>query len=156
MVSGGKEMKSNTFEAIVGAVVIFLAVVFLFVGFSSMKLKKGNNYNLSALFNRIDGIKLGSDIRMSGIKIGTVTKQELDNSTFEAKVFMSIDLKISIPDDSSAKITTDGLLGGNYISIEPGGSDIYLSNNEEIFFTQGAVDLIGLVGEALFSVEGKE
>ena len=149
-------MKSNTFEAIVGAVVIFLAVVFLFVGFSSMKLKKGNNYNLSALFNRIDGIKLGSDIRMSGIKIGTVTKQELDNSTFEAKVFMSIDLKISIPDDSSAKITTDGLLGGNYISIEPGGSDIYLSNNEEIFFTQGAVDLIGLVGEALFSVEGKE
>jgi|TARA_B110000495_G_C22790886_1_gene462288 phospholipid/cholesterol/gamma-HCH transport system substrate-binding protein len=156
MVSGGKEMKSNTFEAIVGAVVIFLAVVFLFVGFSSMKLKKGNNYNLSALFNRIDGIKLGSDIRMSGIKIGTVTKQELDNSTFEAKVFMSIDSKISIPDDSSAKITTDGLLGGNYISIEPGGSDIYLSNNEEIFFTQGAVDLIGLVGEALFSVEGKE
>jgi phospholipid/cholesterol/gamma-HCH transport system substrate-binding protein len=156
MVSGGKEMKSNTFEAIVGAVVIFLAVVFLFVGFSSMKLKKGNNYNLSALFNRIDGITLGSDIRMSGIKIGTVTKQELDNSTFEAKVFMSIDSKISIPDDSSAKITTDGLLGGNYISIEPGGSDIYLSNNEEIFFTQGAVDLIGLVGEALFSVEGKE
>jgi len=149
-------MKSNTFEAIVGAVVIFLAVVFLFVGFSSMKLKKGNNYNLSALFNRIDGIKLGSDIRMSGIKIGTVTKQELDNSTFEAKVFMSIDSKISIPDDSSAKITTDGLLGGNYISIEPGGSDIYLSNNEEIFFTQGSVDLIGLVGEALFSVEGKE
>jgi len=149
-------MKSNTFEAIVGAVVIFLAVVFLFVGFSSMKLKKSNNYNLSALFNRIDGIKLGSDVRMSGIKIGTVTKQELDNSTFEAKVFMSIDSKISIPDDSSAKITTDGLLGGNYISIEPGGSDIYLSNNEEIFFTQGAVDLIGLVGEALFSVEGKE
>ena len=149
-------MKSNTFEAIVGAVVILLAVVFLFVGFSSMKLKKDNNYNLSALFNRIDGIKLGSDIRMSGIKIGTVTKQELDNSTFEAKVFMSIDSKISIPDDSSAKITTDGLLGGNYISIEPGGSDIYLSNNEEIFFTQGAVDLIGLVGEALFSVEGKE
>jgi len=149
-------MKSNTFEAIVGAVVIFSAVVFLFVGFSSMKLKKGNNYNLSALFNRIDGIKLGSDIRMSGIKIGTVTKQELDNSTFEAKVFMSIDSKISIPDDSSAKITTDGLLGGNYISIEPGGSDIYLSNNEEIFFTQGSVDLIGLVGEALFSVEGKE
>ncbi len=149
-------MKSNTFEAIVGAVVIFLAVVFLFVGFSSMKLKKSNNYNLSALFNIIDGIKLGSDVRMSGIKIGTVTKQELDNSTFEAKVFMSIDSKISIPDDSSAKITTDGLLGGNYISIEPGGSDIYLSNNEEIFFTQGAVELIGLVGEALFSVEGKE
>ena len=76
---------------------------------------------------------------MSGIKIGTVSKQELDNTSFEAKVSMSIDSKILIPDDSSAKITSDGLLGSNYISIEPGGSDIFLSNGEEIFFTQGSV-----------------
>ena len=149
-------MKSNTFEAIVGAFVIFLSVVFLFFGFSTMKLQNSDNYNLSALFNRIDGIKIGSDIRMSGIKIGTVASQELDNSSFEAKVLMSIDSKILIPEDSSAKITSDGLLGGNYISIEPGGSDIYLLNNEEIFFTQGSVDLIGLVGEALFSVEDEK
>tara|TARA_B000000475_G_scaffold99289_1_gene80459 strand:- start:14 stop:463 length:450 start_codon:yes stop_codon:yes gene_type:complete len=149
-------MKSNTFEAIVGAFVIFLSVVFLFFGFSTMKLQNSDNYNISALFNRIDGIKIGSDIRMSGIKIGTVANQELDNSSFEAKVLMSIDSKILIPDDSSAKITSDGLLGGNYISIEPGGSDIYLLNNEEIFFTQGSVDLIGLVGEALFSVEDEK
>ena len=149
-------MKSNTFEAIVGAFVIFLSVVFLFFGFSTMKIQNSDSYNVSALFNRIDGIKIGSDIRMSGIKIGTVVSQELDNSSFEAKVLMSIDSKILIPDDSSAKITSDGLLGGNYISIEPGGSDIYLLNNEEIFFTQGSVDLIGLVGEALFSVEDEK
>ena len=139
-------MKSNTFEAIVGAFVIIISVVFLFFGFSTMKIQNSDSYNVSALFNRIDGIKIGSDIRMSGIKIGTVVSQELDNSSFEAKVLMSIDSKILIPDDSSAKITSDGLLGGNYISIEPGGSDIYLLNNEEIFFTQGSVDLIGLVG----------
>ena len=149
-------MKSNTFEAIVGAFVIILSLVFLFYGFSTMKLQNSDNYNISALFNRIDGIKIGSDIRMSGIKIGTVANQELDNSSFEAKVLMSIDSKILIPDDSSAKITSDGLLGGNYISIEPGGSDIYLLNNEEIFFTQGSVDLIGLVCEALFSVEDEK
>ena len=149
-------MKSNTFEAIVGAFVIILSLVFLFYGFSTMKLQNSDNYNISALFNRIDGIKIGSDIRMSGIKIGTVASQELDNSSFEAKVLMSIDSKILIPEDSSAKITSDGLLGGNYISIEPGGSDIYLLNNEEIFFTQGSVDLIGLVGEALFSVEDEK
>ena len=149
-------MKSNTFEAIVGAFVIILSLVFLFYGFSTMKLQNSDNYNISALFNRIDGIRIGSDIRMSGIKIGTVASQELDNSSFEAKVLMSIDSKILIPDDSSAKITSDGLLGGNYISIEPGGSDIYLLNNEEIFFTQGSVDLIGLVGEALFSVEDEK
>ena len=129
-------MKSNTFEAIVGAFVIIISVVFLFFGFSTMKIQNYDSYNVSALFNRIDGIKIGSDIRMSGIKIGTVVSQELDNSSFEAKVLMSIDSKILIPDDSSAKITSDGLLGGNYISIEPGGSDIYLLNNEEIFFTR--------------------
>jgi len=149
-------MKSNAFEAIVGAFVIIISVVFLFFGFSTMKIQNSDSYNVSALFNRIDGIKIGSDIRMSGIKIGTVVSQELDNSSFEAKVLMSIDSKILIPDDSSAKITSDGLLGGNYISIEPGGSDIYLLNNEEIFFTQGSVDLIGLVGEALFSVEDEK
>lgn len=149
-------MKSNTFEAIVGAFVIIISVVFLFFGFSTMKIQNSDSYNVSALFNRIDGIKIGSDIRMSGIKIGIVVSQELDNSSFEAKVLMSIDSKILIPDDSSAKITSDGLLGGNYISIEPGGSDIYLLNNEEIFFTQGSVDLIGLVGEALFSVEDEK
>ena len=149
-------MKSNTFEAIVGAFVTIISVVFLFFGFSTMKIQNSDSYNVSAIFNRIDGIKIGSDIRMSGIKIGTVVSQELDNSSFEAKVLMSIDSKILIPDDSSAKITSDGLLGGNYISIEPGGSDIYLLNNEEIFFTQGSVDLIGLVGEALFSVEDEK
>ena len=149
-------MKSNTFEAIIGALVITLSIVFLYFGFSSIKLNNSDSYNILALFNRIDGIKIGSDIRMSGIKIGSVSKQELDNKSFEAKVSMSIDSKILIPDDSSAKITSDGLLGGNYISIEPGGSDIFLSNDEEIFFTQGSVDLIGLVGEALFSVEGEK
>ena len=149
-------MKSNTFEAIVGAFVIIISVVFLFFGFSTMKIQNSDNYDVSALFNRIDWIKIGSDVRMSGIKIGTVVSQELDNSSFEAKVLMSIDSKILIQDDSSAKITSDGLLGGNYISIEPGGSDIYLLNNEEIFFTQDSVDLIGLVGEALFSVEDEK
>ena len=149
-------MRSNIFESIVGAFVILISILFLFLGFSSMKFNNSDNYNISAFFNRIDGIKIGSDIRMSGIKIGTVAKQELDNSTFEAKVFMSIDSKILIPDDSSAKITSDGLLGGNYISIEPGGSDIFLLNNAEVLFTQGSVDLIGLVGEALFSVDDGE
>ncbi len=105
---------------------------------------------------RNDRKKYDSDIRMSGIKIGTVSSQELDNITFQARVLMSIDSDIRIPDDSSAKITTDGLLGGNYISIEPGGNDIYLESGDEILFTQGSVDLIGLVGEALFSVEDNQ
>lgn len=147
-------MKSNTFEALIGALVVFFTLVFLFYGFSSMRLNKDNNYNIYAVFNRIDGIKIGSDVRLSGIKIGSVSSQKLDNITYEARVSMAINSNISIPDDSSAKITTDGLLGSNYISIEPGGNDIYLEDGEGIMFTQGSIDLIGLVGEAIFSVEG--
>ena len=147
-------MKSNTFEALIGALVVIFTLVFLFYGFSSMRLNKDNNYNIYAVFNRIDGIKIGSDVRLSGIKIGSVSSQKLDNITYEARVSMAINSNISIPDDSSAKITTDGLLGSNYISIEPGGNDIYLEDGEGIMFTQGSIDLIGLVGEAIFSVEG--
>ena len=147
-------MKSNTFEALIGALVVIFTLVFLFYGFSSMRINKDDNYNIYAVFNRIDGIKIGSDVRLSGIKIGSVSSQKLDNITYEARVSMAINSNISIPDDSSAKITTDGLLGSNYISIEPGGNDIYLEDGEGIMFTQGSIDLIGLVGEAIFSVEG--
>ena len=90
---------------------------------------------------------------MSGIKIGNVASSSLNQVTYEANLTLNIDNSINIPEDSSAKITMDGLLGSNYISIEPGGSDIYLVENDTILFTQGSVDLIGLVGEALFSVE---
>ena len=147
-------MKSNTFEALIGALVVIFTLVFLLYGFSSMRLNKDSNYNIYAVFNRIDGIKIGSDVRLSGIKIGSVSSQKLDNITYEARVSMAINSNISIPDDSSAKITTDGVLGSNYISIEPGGNDIYLEDGEGIMFTQGSIDLIGLVGEAIFSVEG--
>lgn len=146
-------MKSNTFEALIGALVVIFTLVFLFYGFSSMRINKDDNYNIYAVFNRIDGIKIGSDVRLSGIKIGSVFSQKLDNSTYEARVSMAIKSNIFIPDDSSAKITTDGLLGGNYISIEPGGNDIYLEAGDEIMFTQGSIDLIGLVGEAIFSLD---
>ena len=93
---------------------------------------------------------------MSGIKIGNVASSSLNQVTYEANLTLNIDNTINIPEDSSAKITMDGLLGSNYISIEPGGSDIYLETGDEIMFTQGSVDLIGLVGEALFSVEDKD
>ena len=126
---------------------------FLFYSFSITDNNTEGTYNINATFNRIDGIQIGSDVRLSGIKIGSVSKSSLNETTYEAQLILIIDNSIKIPDDSSAKITMDGLLGGNYISIEPGGSEIYLSENDYLLYTQGSVDLIGLVGEALFSVE---
>ena len=146
-------MRSNTFETFIGAIVIILAVSFLFYSFSITDNNAEGTYKIKATFNRIDGIQIGSDVRLSGIKIGSVAKSSLNQTTFEADLVLIIDNSIFIPDDSSAKITMDGLLGSNYISIEPGGSDIYLTENDYLLYTQGSIDLIGLVGEALFSVE---
>ena len=146
-------MRSNTFETFIGAIVIILAVSFLFYSFSITDNNSEGTYQIKATFNRIDGIQIGSDVRLSGIKIGSVAKSSLNQITYEADLVLVIDDSIYIPDDSSAKITMDGLLGSNYISIEPGGSDIYLTENDYLLYTQGSIDLIGLVGEALFSVE---
>ncbi|MBS39313.1 MAG: outer membrane lipid asymmetry maintenance protein MlaD [Pseudomonadota bacterium] len=146
-------MRSNTFETFIGAIVIILAVSFLFYSFSITDNNSEGTYQIKATFNRIDGIQIGSDVRLSGIKIGSVAKSSLNQTTYEADLVLVIDDSIYIPDDSSAKITMDGLLGSNYISIEPGGSDIYLTENDYLLYTQGSIDLIGLVGEALFSVE---
>ena len=146
-------MRSNTFETFIGAIVIILAVSFLFYSFSITDNNAEGTYKIKATFNRIDGIQIGSDVRLSGIKIGSVAKSSLNQTTYEADLVLIIDNSTYIPDDSSAKITMDGLLGSNYISIEPGGSDIYLTENDYLLYTQGSIDLIGLVGEALFSVE---
>ena len=146
-------MRSNTFETFIGAIVIILSVSFLFYSFSITDNNVEGTYKIKATFNRIDGIQIGSDVRLSGIKIGSVAKSSLNQTTYEADLVLIIDNSIFIPDDSSAKITMDGLLGSNYISIEPGGSDVYLADNDYLLYTQGSIDLIGLVGEALFSVE---
>jgi len=146
-------MKSNVFETFIGAIVIVLAAVFLFYSFSVTDNNTNGSYKVNAVFNRIDGIQNGSDVRLSGIKIGTVAKSLLNQTTYEAELNLLIENSIKIPDDSSAKITSDGLLGNSYVSIEPGGSEIFIQENGQILFTQGSIDLIGLVGQTLFSVE---
>ena len=146
-------MKSNVVETFIGAIVIILAAVFLFYSFSVTDNNTNGSYKVIAVFNRIDGIQNGSDVRLSGIKIGTVANSLLNQTTYEAELSLLIENSIKIPDDSSAKITSDGLLGNSYVSIEPGGSEIFIEENGQILFTQGSIDLIGLVGQTLFSVE---
>ena len=93
---------------------------------------------------------------MSGIKIGTVVRQSLDPDTYQAVVTLDIASDVKLPDDSSAKITSEGLLGGSYISVTPGGSEDMLAGGGEIMFTQGSVDLMSLIGQAVFSATGSE
>lgn len=148
-------MKTDVVETILGAVVLVVAFGFLYYATTQTNdAGSGNAYSLTAKFDRVDGVSTGSDVRMSGIKIGTVTDQVLDPDTYSAVITMSVDNSIQVPDDSSVKISSDGLLGGAYLNIEPGGSPVMLADGEEVLYSQGAVDLFGLIGQAITAVGG--
>lgn len=147
-------MQSNLVETLIGALVVVIAGVFLFYGYSTSGMRATSGYRVKAEFDRIDGLANGSDVRLSGIKVGTVVSQAIDPESYQAVVMLSLVPDVNIPDDSSAKITSEGLLGSNYIALTPGGSMDFLKDGGEIQFTQGSVDLMGLVGQALFSTGG--
>ncbi len=144
-------MRENLVETLVGAIVLVIAITFLVYGYSVTEGDSDDQLRVSAAFDRVDGLTVGSDVRLSGVKVGTVMSLALDPDTFSAKVSMAIDSALKLPDDTSAKITSEGLLGGNYISLVPGGSDLSLEEGGEILYTQGSVDLISLISQAMFS-----
>lgn len=147
-------MQSNLVETLIGTIVVVVAALFLFYGYTSSGMRSASGYKVTAAFSGVDGLANGSDVRLSGIKIGTVVSQRLNSETYQAVVTMDLARDVKIPDDTSAKITSDGLLGGSYVSLTPGGSPDYLSEGGEIMFTQGSVDLMGLIGQAVFSTSG--
>ena len=149
-------MQHNLVETLVGAFVIAVSAIFLSYGYSVSDMSPKSGYNLIAEFDRIDGLTVGSDVRMSGIKVGTVIDQELNKQNFYATVTLSINDDIELPDDTSAKITMEGLLGGNYVSLTPGGGFDLLTDGDEISYTQGSIDLIGLVSQAMFSTQNED
>ncbi len=139
-------MRENPTEVVVGGAVLAFAVGFLIYvwqtagggGFSG-------SYPLTASFRSVEGVSQGSDIRLAGVKIGTVSKIELNQETFRGDATLAILDDIQIPDDSAAVVASEGLLGGNFIEIVPGGSLDNLESGAEILDTQGAVSLISLL-----------
>ncbi|SEW20369.1 phospholipid/cholesterol/gamma-HCH transport system substrate-binding protein [Cognatiyoonia koreensis] len=139
-------MRENSAEVAVGAVVLAATLGFLFyvtqvAGVGGM----GRTYDLTASFRSVEGISAGTDIRLAGVKIGTVSRIDLNPDTFRGDVTLSLLEGIVIPDDSAAVIASEGLLGGNFVEIVPGGSLGNFSAGAEIEDTQGAVSLISLL-----------
>jgi phospholipid/cholesterol/gamma-HCH transport system substrate-binding protein len=116
-------MHRNLIETILGGVVLVVAAFFLIFAYSNASLRtvQGNEY--VAKFNRVDGINPGTDVKMSGIKVGTITSIAIDPKTYVAVVHFSVDRAIELPTDSSAEIASEGLLGGRYLSLQPGADD---------------------------------
>ena len=102
-------------------------------------------------FSRVDGLSVGTDVRMSGIKVGTVSSLSLDPKTYLAVAHLTINDNVKLPDDSSIKITSSGILGNSYLSVTPGGSDKMISEGGRITNTQGSVDLMSLIGRMITS-----
>lgn len=146
-------MQNNLVETLIGAIVVAIAAVFLFYGYKTAGVRDTDGYKVEARFDRVDGLTNGSDVRLSGIKVGTVVGQKLDPQSYQAVVVLRLDSAIPVPDDSNARITSSGLLGNSYVALTPGGSPDMLKDGGEIQFTQGSVDLIGLLGQAIFSTK---
>jgi len=145
----------NTFvETLVGALVLAVAAGFVWFAADMVELSSPGGYEVTAKFSRVDGISTGADVRMSGVKVGAVRSVELDPQTFYAKVTLSIEPTVQLPEDSSVKVTTAGLLGASYLSIEPGASPELLAAGGEIANTQGAVDFVSLISRAVFGAGG--
>ncbi len=139
-------MRENPTEVFVGGAVLAIAAGFLvYVLQVAGAGGLSGSYSLNASFRSIEGISAGSDIRLAGVKIGTVTDITLNPETFRGDATFAIDEDVHVPDDSAAVVASEGLLGGNFIEIVPGGSlDLY-SDGAEILDTQGAVSLISLL-----------
>ena len=148
-------MSGNVVETLIGAVVLVVAGFFLYFSYDKADVGMVEGYSLTAKFDKVDGVKVGSDVMLAGIKVGTVTDESLDTKEYLAVLQLSLASDVQLPDDSAIKIASDGLLGGKYLSIDPGGSEDYLEAGDEIRFTQGAVDLTELIGKAIYSGGGK-
>lgn len=145
-------------ETLIGALVLAVAAWFLMffmkhnTGFSVSK----DRYNLIAKFEQADGVSVGTPVRIGGVKIGVITGEELDPNTYFAVITLSVDDKVKIPMDSTAKISSDGLIGTKYLSIVPGADDQMLVNNGELKYTQSSINLETLIGKMVFSSGNKD
>lgn len=148
-------MNNNLVETMMGAVVLLITGSFLFFAFSNTGVGGTGGTTYYAIFDKIDGLTVGGEVKISGIKVGTITGQRLDTDTFGAVVEMNIDDRIQLPEDTFAKITSEGLLGGNYLVLDPGGSDVMLEAGDEIVETQGAVDFLGILSKFAGSGDGE-
>lgn len=144
-------MGRNVVETLMGALVLFVAVSFILISYKSGNISADRaGYVIIAKFTQIGSLAIGSDVRVGGIKVGTVVDQSLDNDTFMAVVKLGIRDSVQLPKDSSAAIVSDGLLGSKYVAIEPGGDDRILKNDDEIKYTQDSVNLESLIGKFAF------
>lgn len=145
-------MNKKPVETIMGIVVIFVAAFFLYFAYQVSDLQVVKGYDINARFLKVGGLNVGSDVRINGIKVGTVIAQNLDPEDYVADVKLSISSNIQLPKDSVVSIVSDGLVGNKFIKIEPGKSKEFLQNGDTVANTKDFKTLEDMVGEIIFMV----
>jgi len=143
--------RRNLAEVLVGTVVLLVAAGFLAYAISHSGRGPSSGYLLYAKFDHIGGLTVGSDVRMAGVKVGSVDTTKLDPKTYQAIVGFTVANDVKLPKDSSATIASESLLGGNYLSLSPGGDAAMLQPGQTMTITQGAVNIEELLGKFIFS-----
>ena len=149
-------MSGNVIETVMGAVVLMVAALFLFFAYTTSQVHAVDGYSVTAQFTRIDGIRDGSDVRIAGVKVGSVVHESLDPKTFLATVKMTINPEYKLPEDTVAEIISSSLLGDKYMSLAPGGSEKDIPPGGQIKYTQATASLEDLIGQMIFSQAGAQ
>lgn len=144
--------RRSTVELLTGAAVLLAAAGFLIYAVVHSGRSNVAGYPLVAKFDRIDGLAVGSDVRLAGVKIGSVSAARIDPQSYLAVVTLSLQDDIHLPKDSSAEVISDGLLGGKFLSLTPGGDATMLKPGQTITITQSSISLEQLLGKFIFSV----
>lgn len=150
-------MKRSAIETVLGAVVLFVAGFFLVFSYKTANVKSVNGYEITADFSGIGGLAVGDDVQISGVKIGSVIGVSLNPETYLARVRMSIANNVTVPEDTAALISSESLLGGRYLLLEPGAAEETIAPGGHIQYTQAPQNLEQLLGQFIFSMQdGKD
>lgn len=148
-------MKNSTVETLIGTAVVAIAAAFFIYAYqASERGGTAGSYRVSAEFDNAEGVSIGTDVRVAGVKVGSVVDFTLNPENFQANVNMELDPKVQLTEDASAKVTAEGLLGSKFISLEQGGAETMLAEGGVISNTQGAVDIWSLISQAMFENKG--
>jgi len=137
-------------ETVLGAVVLVVAVVFVIYAYDASNIRAVDGYEVTAKFYGVDGLTEGSDVRVGGVKVGTVTGLQIDFDAYQAVVTMSVTPNLKLATDTRASVTGEGLLGGKYIMLEPGSGEEMIADGGEITDTKDVVSVEVLLGKAIF------
>lgn len=148
-------MGHNVIETVMGAVVLTVAALFIYFAFQTVQVGTPSGYQISGSFFRIGGLNVGSEVRVSGLKVGRVEGRHLDPETYDAVVLMTVEDAVKLPVDTVATIVSAGPLGGKYVRLIPGQSEQMLANGDTLAKTESFKSLEDQVGEIIFLATSK-